>query len=187
MKTSLNPRVVLMFLLLSSLTYQVQAAITSEQKVVNAARFENTWIPSIQLKEVEITASRSENKIVNAVVYQGDIIPSIQMNEVTIKSSGVYNEKDIPAAGFVEPQRAEYLTQVVLYKGEYIPMIQLKEVQVEAYAIPAGMNAQEVGAVSTKNDGILQVNARQTFNILIDFILSKTMEMVKHIVPTSGN
>lgn len=187
MKTTLNPRVVLMFLLLSSLTYQVQAAITSEQKVVNAARFENTWIPSIQLKEVEITASRSENKIVNAAVYQGDIIPSIQMNEVTIKASGKYDENDIPAAGFVEPKRAQYLTQVVLYNGEYIPMIQLNEVQVEANAITTSVNPQEVATLSTKNEGVLQVNARQTFNVLIEFIISKTMEMVKHMVPTSRN
>lgn len=187
MKTSLNPRVVLMFLLLSSFTYQVQAAMTSEKKVVGAAQFENTWIPSIQLKEVEISAPRSKNIIVNAVKYHDDVIPSIQINEVTIKASGEYNDDDIPSVGFMEPKRAEYLAEVVMYKGEFIPMIQLNEVQVEADAIPARTKTPEVGTVSTTKEGEFHVNARQTFNVLIDFILTKTLEMVKHILPTSGN
>lgn len=187
MKANLNPRVVLMFLLLSSFTYQVQAAMNSEQKAVKAARYENTWIPSIDLKEVEISASRSESKIVEAKVYKGEIIPSIQMNEVTIKASGKYDDTDVPSVGFLEPQRAEYLTQVVLYKGEYIPVIQLNEVQVEASATTSGMTAQEVSSNAATKEGTLQVNARQTFNILIDFIVSKTMKMVRHLVPSSGN
>ncbi|MBK7964042.1 MAG: hypothetical protein IPK10_01110 [Bacteroidetes bacterium] len=187
MKTTLNPRVVLMFLLLSSLTYQVQAAMTSEKKVVNAARFEDTWIPSIQLAEIEISASRSENKIVEAVKYKGRIIPSIQMNEVTIKASGIYDNSDIHSFGFVEPYRGKYLTEVVLYDGEYIPMIQLNEVQVEAFAVPINMNTQTVSAHTTIAKGAMQVNARQTFNVLIEFIISKSLEIVKHFVPASGN
>lgn len=186
MKTSLNPRVVLMFLLLSSFTYQVQAAMNSEQKVVPATRFENTWIPSIQLSEVVISASRSENKVVEATEYKGTIIPSIQISEVTINASGIYDYNDVPSVGFLEPQKAEYLTQVVLYNGEYIPMIQLNEVKVEAYVNTVTINAQEVSSTTTQNEGVLQVNARQTFNILIDFIISKTLKMVKHLVPTSG-
>ncbi|MBK9637205.1 MAG: hypothetical protein IPO63_05100 [Bacteroidetes bacterium] len=43
------------------------------------------------------------------------------MNEVTINASGIYNDGDIQKVGFVEPTRAQYLTEVVLYKGEYIP------------------------------------------------------------------
>jgi hypothetical protein len=187
MKTTLNPRVVLVFLLLSSLTYQVQAAMTSEQKVVKAARFENTWIPSIELKEVEISAPRSESKIFGAVEYQGDVIPSIQMNEVTINASGKYDDNDIPAAGFIEPERSNYLTGVTRFNGEYIPVIQLNEVQIEAYAKPVDINAQDVNSDKNQNEGILQVNARQTFNVLIEFVISKTLEIVRHLIPSSGS
>ncbi|MBK7683205.1 MAG: hypothetical protein KA347_02995 [Bacteroidia bacterium] len=185
MKTNLNPRAVFLFLLLSSATYQVQAAITSDEKVVKAARFENTWIPSIQLQEVEISASRSEGNIVEATSYEGSLIPSIQMNEVTIKASGIYDDTDIQKIGFVEPVRAQYLTEVVLYNGEYIPRIQLQEVNVEATAINTQVNAPDVNSQEKVKEGVLQVNARQTFNVLIDFIITKSMEIVRHFVPIS--
>ena len=186
MKTTLNPRAVFMFLLLSSATYQVQAAITSDEKVVKAARFENTWIPSIQLKEVEISASRSESTIVEATSYEGSLIPSIQMNEVTIKASGIYNDNDIQKVGFVEPSRAQYLTEVVLYNGEYIPLIQLQEVNVDATAINTSVTTQDVNSPEKAKEGMLQVNARQTFNVLIDFIITKSMKIVRHFVPISS-
>jgi hypothetical protein len=186
MKTNLNPRAVLMFLLLSSATYQVQAAITSDEKVVKAARFENTWIPSIQLKEVEISASRTESSIVEATPYKGSLIPSIQMNEVTIKASGIYDDSDLQKIGFVEPTRAPYLTEVVLYNGEYIPLIQLQEVRVEGLAMETPVKTQEINSQEKVKEGFLQVNARQTFNVLIDFIITKSMEMVRHFVPTGS-
>lgn len=184
MKTTLNPRSVFMFLLLSSATYQVQAAITSDQKVVKAARFENTWIPLIQLAEVEISASRCENTIVEATSYEGSLIPSIQMNEVTIKASGTYHDNDIQKVGFVEPSRAQYLTEVILYNGQFIPLIQLKEVNVEATSIQTIANFQDPNSQERVKEGMLQVNARQTFNVLIDFIITKSMEIVRHFVPS---
>jgi hypothetical protein len=128
MKTTLNPRAVFIFLLLSSATYQQQAAITSDEKVVKAARFENTWMPSIQLKEVEISASRFESTIIEVTSYEGSLIKSIQMNSVTILYLGIYNDNYIQKAGFVEPSRAQYLSEVVLYNGEDPDGVMLIEV-----------------------------------------------------------
>ncbi|MBK9637204.1 MAG: hypothetical protein IPO63_05095 [Bacteroidetes bacterium] len=64
-------------------------------------------------------------------------------------------------------------------------LIPLKEVNVEAEAIRTSFNVQEVNSTEKVKEGTLQVNARHTFNVLIEFIISKSMEIVRHFVPTN--
>lgn len=186
MKTTLSPRTVFILMILSSLAYQVQAAGTKDTQKLEATRFENTWVPSIQLKEVEISATRSSNQIVEAVSYQGSLIPSIHMNEVNINASGNYEDNDVPAVGFIEPKRAAYLTDVALYNGEYIPVIQLHEVNVEALAIVKEVPVKDNKVQRETQSGIFQVNARQTFKVLVDFIVLKSLEVARHFVPVGA-
>lgn len=107
---------------------KLQAAITSDEKVVKAARFENTWMPSIQLKGLEIAASRFESTIVEVTSYEGSLIKSIQMNSVTILSLVIYDYNEIKKVGFAEPSRAQYLSEVVLYNDEDPDGVMLIEV-----------------------------------------------------------
>jgi len=196
MKNQLNSRLVLVLMLITSITFQVSASQnsnldykneihqnTGKKKIVQAARFEDSWIPSIQLKEVEISSTSSDDQIVEAVIYQGKLIPSIQMNEVTIKSSNEYNKEEIPTLAFVDPNKSGFMTDVVLYNGEYIPSIQLNEVTINGTQLPSEKLVDNSKGGDNASVGFLKVNTRQTFNILVDLIAKKSLQIIRHFIP----
>ena len=196
MKNQLNSRLVLVLMLITSITFQVNASKnsnfdhtneiyqnTGKKKMVQAVRFDDSWIPSIQLKEVEISATSSHHQIVEAVIYQGKLIPSVQMNEVTINSSNVYNKEDEPALAFVEPNRSGFMTDVALYNGEFIPSIQLNEVTINGTQLPSEKLVDNSKNGDNASEGFLKVNTRQTFNILVDLIAKKSLQIIRHFIP----
>ncbi|MBL7922795.1 MAG: hypothetical protein JNL88_01215 [Bacteroidia bacterium] len=185
MKTTLIPYAALAMVVAVFTSIQVNAAMTSNQQKVKAALYENSWIPSIQLKEVEISANGSQARVYETSMYQGQLIPFVQLNEVTIKASGNYTPSDIPAFAFRSPEGKGHKVDVVQVNGQYIPSIQLAEVTVVAERSNAKSTVGVASGRNSEKSGHFQVNTRQTFNVLITYVVEKGINILRHMVPVS--
>jgi len=181
MKTTLIPNAVLIFTALAFTTIQLNAAVVSGGAKVETVEFRNERIPSITLREVQVTPGSVSHEIFEAVYYQGQFIPSIQLSEVTVKISGDYNN-DMPEKMIVKPTTKGQQVKVVNYKGEFIPSINLVEATIVGDRI---MDAEVAKAESspTNTKGVFNLSARQTFDVLINFIVEKGSSIIRHIFP----
>ncbi len=182
MKTTLIPNAVLLLTAFAFTTIQLNAAVVAKGTMVETVKYENTRIPSITLKEVEVSSSPVSTGIFEAVNYNGELIPSIQLSEVSINASGNYNINDIPESMVIKPATKGQRVPVVNYKGEFIPSFQLGEVNIVGDKINNTAVLQtEPAPANTK--GIFNVSARQTFDVLINFVVEKGGRIVRHFFP----
>ncbi len=166
---------------------KVNHAFAGTGTMVETVTYQNERIPCITLNEVTIRADNSAQiqQVFPAVEYRNSWIPSIQLNEVTIKSTGVYNSDDLPKEGLRVPVNIGQKVNLVKYKNEWIPAIDLKEVQIVAAPLPADKSDAEVIVVAQTAEGRekFTISARQSFDVLLNFIVEKTLAMVRHIMP----
>ncbi|MBL0096894.1 MAG: hypothetical protein IPP46_10655 [Bacteroidetes bacterium] len=68
MKTTLIPNAVLLLTAFAFTTIQLNAAVVANGNMVETVKYENTRIPSITLKEVEVSASSVSTGILKPLI-----------------------------------------------------------------------------------------------------------------------
>ena len=181
MKTTSIPNTVLAMVVAVFTTIQVNSAIASTSKRVEAVRYQNTWIPSVELKAVEITATRTKAVLSSAVEYKGDIIPSVQMADVKIKASGVYTPEDVAPLAVGEPKHGQYRMEVAQVNGVYMPTSNMAPVTISAGSQDIAVKADDAENTTTSR-GIFQARARKTFDVVVNYMAEKANNLLRSLI-----
>jgi hypothetical protein len=145
---------------------------------VNAVIYQNHSIPAVELKEIEISASRLATlcKVKN---YQGELIPSVEMKEVTISASGTSVEDN---EGLVKVEMPGLRTRTIAWNGNLIPDVDGPEVTISADRYLTDVAETEDNS-TTESAMIFRVSARQTFDRVGGFLLEETKHLIRRFIP----
>ena len=173
MKNISAPQVLFAALFVIKMTMPFQAAAGQR---VGAVIYNNKLIPAVELKEVEISASRPAT-LCTVKTYKGDLIPSIEMNEVTISASGNYKTE---VEGIKKISFQGIRTGVVAWRGSHIPHVEGKEVMITGDRSPVAIYTPDAPVISA--EPIFQVSVRQAFDRVSGFLLDQGKEMLRKLV-----
>lgn len=145
---------------------------------VNAVIYQNTLMPAVELKEIEISATRPAT-LCKVKQYQGELIPSVEMKEVTISASGASVEESEGMEKVVMPGLR---TRAIAWNGNLIPDVDGPEVTItgERYASEVGETEENVSSESAM---IFRVSARQTFDRVGGFLFEETKALIRRFIP----
>lgn len=180
MKTTLIPNAALTLVVAVFTSLQVSSAFAGSNTKTEAVLYENKWIPSLDLKEVEISASRGNGAVCELKMYKGKFTPTVQLNEVTINASGIYGPNDVPEFAFVKPVSKGKKVDAVLYNGQFIPSIQLAEVTISSNRIASSQVPDD--ATKSASPSVFHVSARQTFDMIVNYMVDKSSNVLRHLI-----
>jgi hypothetical protein len=151
---------------------------SSASQRVNAVIYQNQSIPAVELKEIEISASRLATlcKVKN---YQGELIPSVEMKEVTISASGTSVEE---SEGLIKVEMPGMRTRAIAWNGNLIPDVDGPEVTISADRYLADLGESDENRTA-ENGMIFKVSARQTFDRVGGFLLEETKQLIRRFIP----
>lgn len=174
MKTTRILNAALLLIVAVFTSVQVKAAVIGSKEMLKACRYQHTWIPSIDLKAVNIIASGTEAIKLKQNTSDNDIKSMIYLSSVNNNNSFVYNSF-YPAGMNDSAAKSGIRTSVALYRNQYIPSLTLAEATIVATATnkPAEFNS-----VSKEDQSRFQLNARHTFTVLIDYLVEKGSELI---------
>lgn len=164
-----------LFAALFVIKLSMPAAALAGQRT-GAVVYKNQVIPSVELKGVEISASRPAT-LCTVKEYNGELIPSVEMNEVTISASGEYkNDK----AGIRPVTFQGIRTGAIAWRGKLIPHVEAREVTIEGQRLPVADMEPEGTTVS--EEPVFNVSVRHAFDRVGGFLVDQGKEMVRKLV-----
>lgn len=143
--------------------------------------YKNTWIPSVQLKEVTILAKSSKPKhavLCQMLISGNKITPFVELKEITITPSKSFLTNKTKRESIVTSQ----LIENKFINGKYMPHVDLKEVSIIASTISSA-NVNSVEVQSTNDQEVLQGSVRKTFDRLANFLLGQGKVVLRKLVP----
>ncbi|MFN8152722.1 MAG: hypothetical protein U0Y08_00370 [Bacteroidia bacterium] len=187
MKTTSIPNAVLTLVVAVFTTIQVNTAFATASVRTNAVRYNQTWIPSSNLDAVEISAARTNSTVVGVAEYKGALIPAENLAAVTIKATGQYTPEDVQPVT-VEPiaQKGQRV-EVRKVNGEFVPYMEMAPVTISATAQTSSETAVvEKAPAQTEETPVFTISARKTFDVLVNLVVDKVMDIVHDLLGSSG-
>lgn len=187
MKTTSIPNAILTMVVAVFATIQVNSAVASSNKKMEAVLYNNTWIPSCNLKAVEISALRPEGELVQVKEFNGALIPSVSLPAVTIKASGVYTPADVQPMAVETKRPAGHRVAAVKVNGEYIPHQVMAPVTISASPSESEQVAvTETAEANATDKNVFNISTRKTFDVLMNIVVEKVLDIVHNLIG-SGN
>lgn len=149
----------------------------ASQRVL-AVIYQNKLMPAVELREIEISATRPAT-LCMVKHYHGELIPSVEMKSVTILSSGTSFEESEGIKKVVMPGLQ---TRAIAWNGNLIPDVDGPEVTItgERYVSEVGKTQENVLAESAM---IFRVSARQAFDRAGEFLFEETKALLSRFIP----
>lgn len=185
MKTTMIPNAVLLLIVSVFTSLQLKAAITNAGTVVEAGIYNNKWIPSITLKEVKISGNPDLNEMNDKREIENNISVPLQLNYLYNRNSNSYDFLDVPERMVELPKYSGQTVGVVKYKGEYIPSINLSEINIIGERISSNQPGSP-SANSNAESRLFRLSARQTFDVLINYVVEQGLGILRHIFPVTN-
>ena len=167
----------LFFFGFSILASKVEAKTIRTEMVL----YNNTWIPSVHLKEVIIFAKSSKTKnavLCQMVISRNRITPFVELKELTITPCKNFLTNNVDVAPIV----TSHLIENKFINGRYMPHIDLNEIEIVASSVSStNVNSQEI---QTSNDQqVLQISVRKTFDRLANFLVGQGKIVLRKLLP----
>ena len=164
-------------------TIQVNSAFASANVKTEAVLYNNTWIASSNLEAVEISAERIGGSMVQAVEYKGSVIPASDMATVTIKANGAYTPEDVQPLTIEPIAQKGQRVEVRKVNGEYVPYMEMAPVTISASASASDETAvTEKSPAETEEAQVFNISARKTFDVLVNIVVDKFVDLVHNLI-----
>ncbi len=179
--TSLQISLVLVLLLLAGFTVH---AASYKRILVPVTKYEQNWIPSVELKEIVIKDKAPVKKqptLAHMTKRDGKMIPSVLLPEVDINASGDYSTR--VAKTVAHTGKKVKLLPAVKIDGDYMASVNLKEVEISAEGTE-NTSLYESESASEESATKVETSVRKTFDRLAGYLAEKSRNVIRKLVPS---